>query len=211
MTYAPEHEKELFDRPHRRRMGVHRATPSVSQQARTTEDPRYPRDPRRDLLLRPEKRLPLAATTEGFPPMGDCLLVVREMALRALPVSRVNKGKNKRKGRRRHRPHRHRFYHAPSATRSPRRLRQRGRGKPYLLIVVVPGLRLAALGLAGSRTAANQFPTTVLVALARVPLVSAPGFRPRKRDQRTHDSSGNNCKRPSPGDGVVSQTARQLV
>jgi transposase len=57
MTYAPEHRKMLFDRPHRHRRGVHRKT----------EDPRHPREPRRDLLLRSQKRLPLAASTEGFP------------------------------------------------------------------------------------------------------------------------------------------------
>jgi putative transposase len=73
MAYAPNHEKVLFDRPHRRRMELPRAPPSASQQARTTEDPRHPPDPKRHLLLRPEKRLPLAATTEGFPPAGDRL------------------------------------------------------------------------------------------------------------------------------------------
>jgi hypothetical protein len=112
--------------------------------------------------------------------------------------------------RRRHRPHRHRFYYAPSRTRSPRRLRERARGKPYFLIVV----RLsptATLGLAGPPTAAHQSSTTVLVALARVPPPSAYGFRPTKRDQRTDGSSGKNCKRPTPGDGVASQTARQLI
>jgi hypothetical protein len=126
-----------------------------------------------------------------------------------IPRNRVNKDKM-RKGQRRHRPHRHRFYHAPSGTRSPRRLRERGRGNPYLLIVA-PGPPLATLGLAGPRTAAHQLTTTVLVALARVPPPSACGFRPRKRDHRTDDSSCENCKRPTPGDGVVSQTARQLV
>src|SRR5215207_9123408 len=94
--------------------------------------------------------------------------------------------------RRRHRPHRHRFYYAPSGTRSPRRLRERARGKPYSLswvFAVVPATATAwltaTLGLAGPRTAAHQLPTTVLVALARVPLPTARGFRPTKRDHST--------------------------
>ncbi|HEY6690620.1 MAG TPA: hypothetical protein VI008_06195 [Rubrobacter sp.] len=40
---------------------------------------------------------------------------------------------------------------------------------------------------------------------------SGLGFHPSKRDQRTDGSSGKNRKRPTPGDGVVSQTTRYLV
>lgn len=50
-------------------MGLHRALPPVSQQARTTEVPRHPRSSRHH-LLRTEERLPLAPTTEGFPAVG---------------------------------------------------------------------------------------------------------------------------------------------
>ena len=60
MTNPPGHEKELLDRSLGCRVGVHRASRPTFQQARTTEDSRHPRDPRRD-LLRPEERLPLAA------------------------------------------------------------------------------------------------------------------------------------------------------
>src|SRR5215212_7579901 len=81
MAYATEHEKELFDRSLGRRMGVHRAPRPASQQARTTEDLRHPRDPRRD-LLRPKERLPLEAIAPEFPAVGDRLLVVREVAHR---------------------------------------------------------------------------------------------------------------------------------
>src|SRR5829696_8813720 len=89
MTYAPGHEKELFDRSLRHRVGMHRALPPASPQARTTEDPRHPRSPRRH-LLRTEERLPLAPTTEGFPAVGDRLLVVREVALREGTFERLN-------------------------------------------------------------------------------------------------------------------------
>src|SRR5919107_3197621 len=81
MTYAPKHGKELFDRSLGRRVGMHRAPRSASQQARTTEDPRHPQDPRRD-LLRAKERLPLAAIAKGFPTVADRLLVVWEVAHR---------------------------------------------------------------------------------------------------------------------------------
>src|SRR5919107_2355038 len=79
MTYAPGHDKELFDRSLGCRVGVHRASRSASRQARTPEDPHDPRDPRRD-LLRPQERLPLAAVAQGLSALGDRLLVVREVA-----------------------------------------------------------------------------------------------------------------------------------
>src|SRR5215218_9262402 len=60
MTYAPEYEKELLHRSHRRRMGVSGAPCSTSQQARTTENPQStPRDPQRHLLP-PQERVRLA-------------------------------------------------------------------------------------------------------------------------------------------------------
>ena len=65
MTYALGHEKELFDRSIRRGVGVHRASRPAFEQARTTEDPRHPRDPRRHLLP-PEERLHLAAIASGL-------------------------------------------------------------------------------------------------------------------------------------------------
>jgi transposase len=43
MTYAPRHEKELFDRSLGCRVEVHRAPRPASQRARTTEDP-HPRE-----------------------------------------------------------------------------------------------------------------------------------------------------------------------
>ena len=79
MTYALGHEKELFDRSIRRRVVLHRASSPASERARTTEDPRHPRDSRCD-LLRPEERLPLATIASGLPVLGDRLLVVWEVA-----------------------------------------------------------------------------------------------------------------------------------
>src|SRR5215213_6946738 len=58
MTYAPEHEKELLNHSHRRRMGVPEAPCSGSQQAGTTENPHHPRDSKRH-LLRPKERMSL--------------------------------------------------------------------------------------------------------------------------------------------------------
>src|SRR5215213_4594370 len=81
MTYAPEHEKELLDRSHRRRMELPRASCPSAQGARTAEDPHYPRDPRRHLLHRKE-RLSLEATSPRLPALGNCLLVVQKMAHR---------------------------------------------------------------------------------------------------------------------------------
>src|SRR5215208_3515664 len=75
MTYAPEYEKQLLHRSHRRRMGVSGAPCSASQQARTTENPQQPRDPKRH-LLRPQERLRLAAFASRLPALGDRLLVV---------------------------------------------------------------------------------------------------------------------------------------
>jgi hypothetical protein len=75
MTYAPEHEKELFDRSHRRRMGGPQAPRSCSQQTRTTEDSQLTQDPRCS-VLRLEERLPLAATPSRVPAVGGRLLVV---------------------------------------------------------------------------------------------------------------------------------------
>jgi hypothetical protein len=79
MTYAPGHEKELFDRSVGCRVGVYPASRPASKRARTTEDPHHPRDSRRHLLC-PEEWLPLAALASGFSALGDRLLVVREMA-----------------------------------------------------------------------------------------------------------------------------------
>ncbi len=57
MAYAREYEKELLDRPVRRRMEVPGAPSPGSEQARTTEGPRRPRGTRYD-LLRAQERLP---------------------------------------------------------------------------------------------------------------------------------------------------------
>jgi hypothetical protein len=51
--------------------GASSHTLPLLKQARKTLRPTHPRDPRRDPLLRPQKRLPLAATTEGFPPAWE--------------------------------------------------------------------------------------------------------------------------------------------
>src|SRR5215203_2541457 len=75
MTYAPEYEKQLLHRSHRHRMGVSGAPCSASQQARTTENPQQPRDPKRH-LLRPQERLRLAAFAPRLPALGERLLVV---------------------------------------------------------------------------------------------------------------------------------------
>ena len=80
MTYAREYEKELLHRPVRRRMGVPGASCPRPEQARTTEGPRRPRDPQRR-LLRTQERLSLATLATRLPALGDCLLVVREVAL----------------------------------------------------------------------------------------------------------------------------------
>jgi hypothetical protein len=82
MAYAPTHEKELLDQSDRRRMGMHQVPRSASQQARTTEGPHHPRDPRCALLLRVEKRLSLAIVAPRFPTLGECLLLVQEVAHR---------------------------------------------------------------------------------------------------------------------------------
>jgi hypothetical protein len=78
MAYAPTHEKELSDRSHRRRMEGPQAPRSGRQQAGTTEYPQPARDPR-CRLLRPKKRLPLAATTPRVPAVGNRLQLVQEM------------------------------------------------------------------------------------------------------------------------------------
>jgi putative transposase len=88
MTYAPEHEKELPDRPYRGRMEMPRAPRPGARGARTAEDPHHPRDPR-CRLLRPQKRLPLAATSARLPALADRLLVVRKMARRRNPFERL--------------------------------------------------------------------------------------------------------------------------
>src|ERR671915_1768107 len=51
MAYAPEYEKELPNRSHRRRMGSNRAPRSGARGARTTEDPRPAQDPRRRFYI----------------------------------------------------------------------------------------------------------------------------------------------------------------
>src|SRR5215217_3213705 len=81
MTYASEHEKELLNRSHRRRMELLRASRPSAQGARTAEDSHDPRDPQRHLLRRKE-RLSLEATSPRFPALGNRLLVVRKMAHR---------------------------------------------------------------------------------------------------------------------------------
>src|SRR5215217_3695062 len=81
MTYAPEHEKELLHRSHRRRMGVFGAPCSGCQQARTTENPHHPPDPKRG-LLRAQERLSVEDATPRLPALGDRLLVVRAVAHR---------------------------------------------------------------------------------------------------------------------------------
>jgi len=81
MTYAFGHGKELLHRSIRQRMGVARAPRSGAQQARTTENSQLSRDPQR-YLLHPKERLPLEVTTPGLSALGDCLLVVQQMAHR---------------------------------------------------------------------------------------------------------------------------------
>ena len=81
MTYDRRYEKELLDRPVQRRMGVPGAPCPGSEQARTTEGPRRPRDTRCG-LLRAQERLSLAVVAAGLPALGDRLLVVQEVARR---------------------------------------------------------------------------------------------------------------------------------
>ena len=81
MTYAPEHQKELLNRPHRCRMGVSQVPSSASQQARTTQNPQHPRDTRRALLCAKE-RLSLATLAARVSALGDGLLLVQEVANR---------------------------------------------------------------------------------------------------------------------------------
>jgi hypothetical protein len=75
MTYAPEHGKVLFDRPHRRRMELPGAPRWCSQHAGKTEDPQPTRDPRHR-LLRPKERVPLASLAPGLSALGDRLVAV---------------------------------------------------------------------------------------------------------------------------------------
>jgi len=79
MTYARGYEEELLDRPVRRRMEVPGTPRPGSEQARTTEGPRCPRDIRCG-LLRAQERLSLAVVAPRLPTLGDRLLVVREVA-----------------------------------------------------------------------------------------------------------------------------------
>ena len=65
MTYARGYEEELLDRPVRRRMEVPGAPRPGSEQARTTEGPRRPRDTRR-CFLRVQERLPSEAAAQGL-------------------------------------------------------------------------------------------------------------------------------------------------
>jgi hypothetical protein len=78
MTYASEHEKELLNRSHRRRMELLRASRPSAQGARTAEDSHDPRDPQRHLLRRKE-RLSLEATSPRLPALGNRLLVVQKI------------------------------------------------------------------------------------------------------------------------------------
>ncbi len=81
MTYALTHEKELLDQSYRPRMGVSQTPRPTSQQPRTTESSHHPRDSRCG-LLRVEKRLSLAVVAPRLPTLGDCLLLVQEVAYR---------------------------------------------------------------------------------------------------------------------------------
>ena len=72
MTYARGYEEELLDRPVRRRMEVPGTPRPGSEQARTTEGPRRPRDTRCG-LLRAKEWLSLAVVAPRLPALGDRL------------------------------------------------------------------------------------------------------------------------------------------
>jgi hypothetical protein len=62
IRYSSTHEKDIPDGSFRRRMELLRASHASSQRIRTAQGPRSSRDPKRRLLLRPQKRLPVAPT-----------------------------------------------------------------------------------------------------------------------------------------------------
>src|SRR3712207_2554216 len=68
MTYAPEHEKELFHRSYRRRMALSPVLRPSSETPRTTQDPRHSRDPKRRLLRVEEWLSPWRLLPRDFPP-----------------------------------------------------------------------------------------------------------------------------------------------
>ncbi len=73
MTYAPEHEKLLLNRSHRRRMGAPGALWSASQQARTTEMKTHST---REILNAIFYLLRSGCAWWRLPALGDRLLVV---------------------------------------------------------------------------------------------------------------------------------------
>ena len=68
MTYARAHEKVLLDRPVRRRMEAPGAPSPGSEQARTTEGPRRPRDTRCAVFYVLKSGCPWRLLPRGFPP-----------------------------------------------------------------------------------------------------------------------------------------------
>src|SRR5215207_3626282 len=77
--YSSTHEKEIPDGSIRRRMELHRASPSRPQGIRTAENPQPPRDPRRHLLP-PKEWLPVAPAPPRLSQVAHRLPLLQEMA-----------------------------------------------------------------------------------------------------------------------------------
>jgi hypothetical protein len=82
VAYAARHGKQKISHGSvRRRVALHRSTPSRAGRTGAPQAPRLTGDPRRR-LLRPKERLPMAATAQGLPALEDRLRLVQEVAHR---------------------------------------------------------------------------------------------------------------------------------
>src|ERR671911_1139957 len=80
--YSSRYEKALPDGSFRRRMELHRASPSRTQGTWTTQDPRSSRDPKRRILS-PKEWLSVAPAPPRLPSMAHRLpLLLQTMAHR---------------------------------------------------------------------------------------------------------------------------------
>jgi hypothetical protein len=72
-------------------MELHRALFACPHRTRTTEDPHSSQDPERRLLLRPQKRLPVASASARLSSMAHRLPLLQEMAFREGDWERINR------------------------------------------------------------------------------------------------------------------------
>jgi putative transposase len=88
--YSSTHEKALPDGSFRRRMELHRASPTCPQRIRTAQDARASRDPER-CLLHPKKRLPVAYAPPRLPQVAHRLPLLQDLAHREGTWEQVNR------------------------------------------------------------------------------------------------------------------------